>query len=114
MSLFSRVTAGVATLALGATLAAGCATARGVQQDASDAGAAVKGAAETVDVKTALISDSTVDASSINVDTDAKAKRVTLRGSVPTAEQKAEAEKIAKQEAPGYTVVNQLAVVPKQ
>jgi hypothetical protein len=32
---------------------------------------------------------------------------------VPTAEQKAEAEKIAKQEAPGYTVVNQLAVVPK-
>ena len=113
MSLFSRVTSGVAALALGATLAAGCATARGAQQDAESAGKAVQGAAETVDVKTALLSDATVDASSINVDTDAQAKRVTLRGSVPTAAQKAEAETIAKKEAPGYTIVNQLAVVPK-
>jgi osmotically-inducible protein OsmY len=114
MNLFSRVTASVAALALGATLAAGCATARGVQEDAGTAGEAIKGAAETVDVKTALISDATIDSSSINVDTDAAAKRVVLRGSVPTEAQKAEAEKIAKQEAPGYTIVNQLAVVPKQ
>ena len=113
MSLFSRFAASFAAVTLGATLATGCATGRGIQQDASAAGTAVKGAAETVDVKTALISDATIDSSSINVDTDAAAKRVTLRGSVPTAEQKAEAEKIAKQEAPGYTVVNQLAVVPK-
>jgi len=103
----------MAAIALCATLAAGCATAKGVETDAAAAGTAVKGAAETVDVKTALMSDATVDASSINVDTDAKAKRVVLRGSVPTPAQKAEAEKIAKQEAPGYTVVNQLAVVPK-
>ena len=113
MSLFDRMTAGVAALALGATLAAGCATARGAKQDAVSAEKAVEGAAETVDVKTALLSDATVDASSINVDTDGQAKRVTLRGSVPTAAQKAEAEKIARQEAPGYTIVNQLAVVPK-
>lgn len=113
MSPISRLTAGIAALALGATLATGCATARGMKEDAGTAGAAITGAAETVDVKTALISDATIDSSSINVDTDAKAKRVVLRGSVPTAEQKAEAEKIARQEAPGYTVVNQLAVVPK-
>ena len=46
MSLFSRVTSGVAALALGATLAAGCATARGAKQDAETAGKAVQGAAE--------------------------------------------------------------------
>jgi osmotically-inducible protein OsmY len=75
--------------------------------DAADrAGAAT----ETVDVKTALSMDKTVDASDINVDTDAATKVVTLKGTVASAEQRARAEAIAAREATGYRVDNQLAV----
>ena len=77
------------------------------QPDTADrAGAAT----ETVDVKTALSMDKTVDASDINVDTDAATKIVTLKGTVASAEQRARAEAIAAREATGYRVDNQLAV----
>ena len=52
----------------------------------------------------------TVDASDINVDTDAATKVVTLKGTVASAEQRARAEAIAAREATGYRVDNQLAV----
>jgi osmotically-inducible protein OsmY len=74
------------------------------------AGSAVGGAVETMDVKTALMTDDRVDASNINVDTNHAAKTVTLKGRVPTATQKATAEQIAAKQATGYRIVNQLTV----
>ena len=77
---------------------------------ANEAGSAVGAAAETIDVKTALMADTTVDASDINVDTFHETKTVVLKGSVPTAAQRAEAGRIAAREAEGYRVDNQLIV----
>ena len=69
-------------------------------------------AVETVDVKSALMADRTVDASHINVDTFADTKTVALKGSVKTATQRDEAARIAATEAPGYRIDNQLTIVP--
>ena len=44
-------------------------TARGVAQDTKDNTSAVRGAVETVDVKTAIIADKTIDSGAIDVDT---------------------------------------------
>jgi osmotically-inducible protein OsmY len=87
-------------------------TARGVVQDTKSNTTAVKGGLETVDVKTAIMADKTIDAGAIDVDTYADKKVIVLRGSVPTAEQKAKAERIAKANAEGYAIDNRLAVVP--
>jgi hypothetical protein len=70
-------------------------------------------ATETADVKLALSMDKTVDASDINVDTNADTKVVTLKGSVASAEQRARAEAIAAREASGYKIDNQLLVKRK-
>jgi len=79
---------------------------------ARDATGAVKAAIETIDVKSALMADRTVDASHINVDTFHETKTVVLKGSVKTATQRDEAARIAAAEAPGYRIDNQLLVVP--
>jgi osmotically-inducible protein OsmY len=89
-------------------------TARGVAQDTKDNTSAVRGAVETVDVKTAIIADKTIDSGAIDVDTYQDKKVVVLRGSVPTEAQKQKAGMIAKDNASSYTIDNQLAVVPKQ
>jgi osmotically-inducible protein OsmY len=92
----------------------GCAnTARGVAQDTERNVEKAAAGVETVDVKSALVADGRVDATNINVDTIASTKTVVLKGSVPTAEQKKTAEAIARDQAKGYTINNQLAVVPK-
>ena len=92
--------------------AAGCAqTARGVVTDTKDNTAAVRGGLETLDVKTAIIADKTIDSGAIDVDTFQDKKLVVLRGSVPTEAQKQKAEQIARANATGYTVENRLAVV---
>ncbi len=83
------------------------------KRTAGEAGAAVDAATETIDVKTALMADTTVDASDINVDTFHETKTVVLKGSVATAAQKTEAGKIAAREAEGYRVDNQLTVRPR-
>jgi osmotically-inducible protein OsmY len=83
------------------------------KRTAGEAGAAVDAATETIDVKTALMADASIDASDINVDTFHETKTVVLKGSVPTAAQKAEAAKIAAREAEGYKVTNQLTVKPR-
>jgi len=57
--------------------------------------------------------DESIDASHIEVDTDADTKTVTLNGTVPTAAQKAAAEKVAQDKAEGYKVRNLLTVVKK-
>ena len=88
---------------------------------AHDAGAATKdatkkttnamdGAAQTAQIKTALMEDKSVDASGINVDTNGTTKVVTLKGHVPNAAQKTAAARIAKSKAPDYTVVNNLTI----
>jgi osmotically-inducible protein OsmY len=99
----------VLSLAIGA---GGCAqTAQGVVTDTKENAAAVRGAVETLDVKSAIIADKTIDSGAIDVDTFQDKKVVVLRGSVPTEAQKAKAEQIARSNATGYTVENRLAVV---
>jgi osmotically-inducible protein OsmY len=67
-------------------------------------------ATQTMQVKMALMADKSIDGSEIHVETSETARTVTLKGEVPTAEQKATAERIAKAKAPDYTVVNTLVV----
>ena len=96
---------------------AGSATA-GAAKDAGTAvggavlngGRAADAAVETMDVKSALMADSRVDASDINVDSDHTTKTVTLKGRVPTSAQKTVAEEIAVAKAVGYRVRNELTV----
>ena len=82
------------------------------KEAARDATGAVKAAIETIDVKSALMADRTVDASHINVDTFHETKTVVLKGSVKTATQRDEAARIAAAEAPGYRIDNQLQIIP--
>jgi osmotically-inducible protein OsmY len=98
------------TLVLG--IAACSQTARGVVQDTKDNASAVRGGLETVDVKTAIIADKTIDSGAIDVDTYQDKKLVVLRGSVPTEAQKQKAEMIARDNAKGYTIENRLVVAP--
>jgi predicted small secreted protein len=83
-----------------------------VKDATKDAAGAIKAAVETIDVKSALMADRTVDASHINVDTFHDTKTVVLKGSVKTAAQRAEAARIAAAEAPSYRIDNQLTIVP--
>lgn len=109
----NRLTAGMCALTLSIGLV-GCAnTVQGAKQDTEKAAETVAAGAETVDVKAALIADGRVDASNINVDTVASTKTVVLKGSVPNADQKAAAERIARENAKGYTISNQLTIAPK-
>jgi hypothetical protein len=101
-------------LIAGAAGSGACAnTIKGVKQDAERAAEATAAGAETVDVKSALIADGRVDATNINVDTIGSTKTVVLKGSVPTAEQRTTAEAIAREQAKGYTITNQLTVASK-
>ncbi len=79
---------------------------------AGSAGSAMGAAMETADVKSALIADTRISAGNINVDTNKDTKIVTLNGTVPTAEQKQLAEDVAKAKAPDHKVVNNLTVKP--
>jgi osmotically-inducible protein OsmY len=92
-------------------------TAQNTKEAAAGAAAATENAAEkvgaaieTADVKSALLADSRVDASHIDVDTNHETKVVTLRGWVPVAGQKPIAEAIAAENAAGYRIDNQLRV----
>ena len=81
---------------------------------AHDAGNAVAptadAAQQTAQIKTALTADSSIDASHIDVDTDAATKTVTLKGRVPNAAQKAAAGRVAQAKASGYKVRNDLTI----
>jgi osmotically-inducible protein OsmY len=78
-----------------------------IEETGQAAGAAV----QTAKVKAALVADSKVQASGIDVDTSAETRTITLKGHVPSATQKAAAERIAVEKAsPGYTVRNELRV----
>ena len=68
----------------------------------------------TFEVKTALMADKTVDASRINVDSDAALKVVHLHGKVLTAAEIQIATLIATDKAPGWRISNELVVAPKE
>ena len=107
----SRTATGLSALILVAALGGACAnTVQGVKQDTEKIAEKTGAAANTVDVKSALIADGRVDASNINVDTSASTKTVVLKGTVPTAQQRTAAEAIARDNADGYTINNQLTV----
>lgn len=109
----NKVFAGLSALVFVAALNGACAnTVKGAQKDTEKVVEKTAAASNTVDVKSALIADGRVDASNINVDTSSSTKTVVLKGSVPTAQQKTTAEAIARDKAEGYTINNQLTVVP--
>lgn len=70
----------------------------------------VDAAKQLADVKMALMADPNVDASAIDVDADEATKTIHLSGTVPTAAQKAAAERIAREKAQGYKIHNMLTV----
>jgi predicted small secreted protein len=98
-------------LAILATTACGN-TMRGIKTDTETNVEKTVAGVETMDVKAALIADGRVDAGNINVDTSASTKTVVLKGSVPTDEQRTTAEAIARDQAKGYTITNNLTVAP--
>jgi osmotically-inducible protein OsmY len=101
-------------VALAIVASAACGnTMRGIKTDTETAVEKTAAGVETMDVKAALIADGRVDAGNINVDTSASTKTVVLKGSVTTAEQRTTAEAIARDQAKGYTITNNLIVVPK-
>jgi osmotically-inducible protein OsmY len=83
-----------------------------ISNAASSAGKAITNAGETAGVtskvKAAFGANAGLKGSTIDVDTNAQTNAVTLKGSVASQAQKALAEKIAKQNAPGYKIANQL------
>jgi predicted small secreted protein len=81
-----------------------------VEGTAGRVGAQTDAAMQTMQVKSALIADNRVDASHIDVDTDAASKTVVLKGQVPTATQKSFAAGIARDKAEGYTIKNVLTI----
>ena len=80
------------------------------RQAANSVGGTLDAAAQTMQIKTALIDADDLDAANIDVDTDAATKTVTLKGHVPSAAHKAAAERIAHQKAPDYRVSNMLEI----
>jgi BON domain len=65
-------------------------------------------------IKGALVASQEVDASGIACGVDTKAKIVTLDGTVPSETQKIRAAAIAKMEAQGYKVVDNLKVASEK
>ena len=88
-------------------------TMSGAEKDTEVVVERAAGAPETFDVKTPLIGDGPGDASHIDVDTISETKTVILRGSVPTRKQRSLAGDIAKREARGYRIDNQLTIANK-
>jgi len=84
--------------------------ARAAGDAVATSGRAADAAAQTLDVKTALIADQRVEAGGIDVDSDSTTKTITLKGHVPNATQKRIAEEIATAHASGYRVTNKLLV----
>jgi osmotically-inducible protein OsmY len=90
-------------------------TAQDVKREAKPAakevGETVDATKQHLDVKAALLADKSVDASHIDIDVNKDTKVLYLRGTVPTAGQKAAAERIARDKADGFAVRNELTVM---
>jgi predicted small secreted protein len=73
-----------------------------------EAGHEIREHALALEIKAALVADKSVEAGGISVDADDDTRTVTLKGSVPTAAQRATAEATARKKAKGYRVRNLL------
>jgi len=82
-----------------------------VKEGAQKTGEALDATKQHLDVKAALLADKNVDASHIDIDVNKDAKVLYLRGTVPSAAQKAAAERIARDKADGFVVRNELTVM---
>lgn len=89
---------------------AGDKVAAGTRDVTRSVGSTLDAAAQTMQIKTALIDADDLDAGAIDVDTNGDTNTVTLKGHVPTAAHKAAAGRIAKQKAPDYRIVNNLEI----
>jgi osmotically-inducible protein OsmY len=68
---------------------------------------------EGVDVKSALMADPAVDATRIDVDVDYRTRTVTLNGYVPSQGERERAERLARDKAKDYKVVNNITIQPR-
>lgn len=73
---------------------------------------AARAAQRTHEVTRALMAETTLDATHVDVITHEAGKAIVLRGSVPSTLQRDLAEQLARNEAPGYSVRNELAIGP--
>lgn len=65
---------------------------------------------QAVDVKTALMADTTIDSTGITVSADDNSRTIFLRGHVPNQDQKTAAERVARLKAQGFNVKNELTI----
>ena len=89
--------------------------ARGAAREARsavrEAGRDVRDAKQILDVRAALALSQDVTSSGITVRASEEGRTLFLEGTVPTAAEKATAERIAREKADGYRVSNRLRVV---
>jgi osmotically-inducible protein OsmY len=86
-------------------------TGEAISTDAENAKVSADNTLESSKVKSALNSAAGLETKGINVDSDTKAKTITLSGSVPDEKQKAQAETVASGIAGSeFKVVNNLTV----
>jgi len=89
------------------------AAARGAQIASSvgaDAAVTAAGVLRTGAVKAALLQETSIDVSDVDVDTDQVAHRVTLKGRVSSAAVRDKVADLARGAAPAYTIDNQLTI----
>lgn len=106
---------GAASNAASAVSNAASNAAPAVKNAVSDAGKSLSNAAEaatmTPKVKAAILANNGLKNTNIDVDTLGTKDSIALRGEVKTPAQKALAGSIAKKNAPGYKIINQLTVI---
>ena len=76
----------------------------------ADAAVAAAGALRTGAVKAALLQDTSIDVSDVDVHTDQVRRRVTMKGRVRSAAVRDKVIDIARDTAPGYTLDNELTI----
>jgi len=81
-----------------------------IERGAESVGGTASAATTTASIKSALLADQSIAGMSIDVDTVADTRTVTLTGTVETEAQKMAAERIAREHAEGYTIVNNIKV----
>jgi hypothetical protein len=76
----------------------------------ADAAVTAAGVLRTGAVKAALLQDTTIDVSDVDVDTDQVTRRIVVKGRVRSAAVRDKVIQIARETAPGYTIDNELTI----
>ena len=76
----------------------------------ADAAVTAAGVLRTGAVKAALLQDTSIDVSDVEVHTDQVARRVTLKGRVRSAAVRDKVIDLTREAAPGYTIDNELRI----